>query len=65
METTSINLGVPALVRVTRYGSEDYSRFFAKALPEAVLRYFSNSAARLRSPKAIAVLIRQGRNFEL
>ena len=42
-----------------------HKRFLAKARPEAVFKYRSNSAARTRSLKATAVLIRHGRNFEV
>jgi hypothetical protein len=44
-------------------GFDFYKRFFAKALPEAVLRYCSNWRAFSRSIKAIAVFKRHGLNL--
>jgi hypothetical protein len=40
-------------------------RFFAKARPDPLFKYFSNASALGISVNATAVLIRQGRNFEV
>ena len=45
--------------------AEVYNRFLENALPDGDLRYFSKSAARFRSVKAMAVLILHGLNFEV
>jgi hypothetical protein len=42
-----------------------YNRFFAKALPAEVFRYFSKSRAFSSSIKAMAVLIFHGMYFEV
>ena len=43
----------------------DQRRFLAKARPEGLLRYFSNTTAFWRLVKATAVFMRQGLYFEV
>ena len=52
-------------VPLAKLGRRFYKRFFAKARPEELFRYRSKATARSRSLNAIAVLISQGRYFEV
>jgi len=60
------DLNAPKAHKHARGENRQYqSRFFAKALPEGLFKYFSKSSALWRSVKAIAVLTRHGLYFDV